>query len=58
MVERTHSCGISACSTEIQILDPVYTRAKVSGFVKISGLLVFQVYGVYTAQPHTMIVNT
>ena len=38
--------------------DPVYTWAKVSGFVKISGFLVFQVYGVYTAQSHTMIVNT
>ena len=26
-------------------LDYVYTRAKVSGFVKVSGFLVFQVYG-------------
>ena len=37
------------------ILDPVYTRGKVSGFVKISGSLVSQAQSVYTAQPHTAI---
>ena len=44
--------------TTVDALDPVYTRAKVSGFVKISGFLVFRVYGVYTAQPRTAIANT
>ena len=39
-------------------LDPVYTRAKVLGFEKTSGFLVFQVHGVCTAQTRTAIVNT
>ena len=40
--------AITYCSN-LAALDPVYTKAKVSGFSKISRFLVFQVYGVYTA---------
>ena len=42
----------------VSYLNPVYTRAKVSGFVKISGFHVFQVYGVYTAQREQVHLNS
>ena len=41
-----YACRNRSHSPSNVLSDPVYTRAKVSGFVKMSGFLVFQVCGV------------